>query len=89
MRRHCFSCDLRGEKETTDEEQTEEHTRQGKATGGGLLLHRAWRGKDVRVAKHKSEGVCGQGAAASSRGALKTMILSLDFILGAMEFVEF
>lgn len=41
------------------------------------------------MAKHKSEGVCGQGAAASSRGALKTMILSLDFILGAMEFVEF
>lgn len=65
-----------------DEEQRGKRARQGTATARGLLLHRAWGGKEASVANHRSE-VLWTGEQRPAQGALKTRILSLGFILGA------
>lgn len=79
----CFICDLQGEKEMPDEEQRGTHARQGIATAGGLLLHRAWKGKEDSVAKHVTEGVCGQGSGGQPNDCLEDRNPEFGFYSGS------
>lgn len=68
-----------------DEEQRGKHARQGTAAAGGLLLHRAWKGKEDSVAKYIIERVCGQRSGGQPNDCLEDHNPEFGFYSGSNE----